>query len=195
MSHSQPVPGHFNDDNILDLFIQSSANGIMQVKQNPHSGQKVKQTNKKIELLPRTHLSQAQVVDGASGRLLWEAKFVCPRVRLEATAVSTSVGQSVFLFWASEPIRAQKGITKATVSPPQRTGRSCTNGGANVHPNDHQVRPGVAAAEPLIRKLFLLYPAYPTILLELLNTTDTVVSSAGRFRCRVFPVTWEGNLL
>lgn len=42
MSHSQPVPGHFNDDNILDLFIQSSANGIMQVKQNPYSGQKVK---------------------------------------------------------------------------------------------------------------------------------------------------------
>lgn len=47
MSHSQPVPGHFNDDNILDLFIQSSANGIMQVKQNPHSGQKVKQNKKK----------------------------------------------------------------------------------------------------------------------------------------------------
>lgn len=54
------------------------------------------------------------------------------------------------------------------------------------YPNDHQVRPEVAAAEPLIRKLFLLYPAYPTILLELLNTTDTVVSSAGGFRCGVF---------
>lgn len=57
------------------------------------------------------------------------------------------------------------------------------------------MRPGVAAAEPLIRRLFLLYPAYPTVLLELLNTTDTVVSSAGRFRCGVFLVTWEGNLL
>lgn len=43
--------------------------------------------------------------------------------------------------------------------------------------------PGVAAAEPLVRRLFLLYPAYPTILLELLNTTDTAVSSAGWFSC------------
>lgn len=34
-------------------------------------------------------------------------------------------------------------------------------------------------AEPLIRRLFLLHPAYPTILLELTNTTDTIVTSAG----------------
>uniref|UniRef100_H3CZT4 Family with sequence similarity 234 member B n=1 Tax=Tetraodon nigroviridis TaxID=99883 RepID=H3CZT4_TETNG len=125
--HSQPAPGHFNDDGVPDLFIQSSANGIM----------------------------QAQVVDGASGRRLWAAEFVCPRVRLEASAVSTSAGQSAFLFWASEPIRAQESITKAT-----------------------------AAAEPLIRRLFLLYPAYPTVLLELLNTTDTAVSSAVSYRDR-----------
>lgn len=45
--------------------------------------------------------------------------------------------------------------------------------------------PGVAEGEPLIRKLFLFYPAYPTILLELMNTTDTAVSSAGKFSCCV----------
>lgn len=32
ISRRQPVPGHFNDDGILDLFIKHSANGTMQVK-------------------------------------------------------------------------------------------------------------------------------------------------------------------
>uniref|UniRef100_A0A8D3C2Z2 Family with sequence similarity 234 member B n=1 Tax=Scophthalmus maximus TaxID=52904 RepID=A0A8D3C2Z2_SCOMX len=124
--HSQPAPGHFNDDGILDLFFQHSANGIM----------------------------QAQVVDGATGHILWSAEFVCPRLVLQTSAIYTSTGQSAFLFWASEPINVQKNVTKTTVAP------------------------GVAAAEPLIRKLFLLHPAYPTILLELTSTTDTTVTSA-----------------
>lgn len=114
MSHSQPAPGHFNDDGVPDLFIQSSANGIMQVKQD---GRRVKTNTAFL----REHLPQAQVVDGASGRQLWAARFVCPRVRLEASAVSTAAGRSAFLFWASQPIGAQKSITKATVSRPQVT--------------------------------------------------------------------------
>ncbi|XP_065821069.1 protein FAM234B [Labrus bergylta] len=124
--HCQPVPGHFNDDRVLDLFIQHAANGTM----------------------------QAQVVDGAKGKLLWSAEFVCPGLMLESSAILTSTGQSAFLFWASDPIRTQKNVTKTTVSP------------------------GVAAAQPLIRKLFLLHPAYPRILLELHSTTDTAVTSA-----------------
>ncbi|KAM3864403.1 protein FAM234B [Diretmus argenteus] len=124
--HSQPTAGHFNDDDVPDLFIQHSANGVMKV----------------------------QVVDGASGRLLWTAEFVCPRLVMEASAISTTTGPSAFLFWASEPIRSQKNFTKTTVAP------------------------GVAAAEPLIRKLFLLHPAYPTVLLQLTSTTDTAVTSA-----------------
>ncbi|XP_029294130.1 protein FAM234B [Cottoperca gobio] len=129
--HSQPAPGHFNDDGILDLFIQHSANGIM----------------------------QAQVIDGANAHLLWSAEFVCPRLVLETSAISTSTGQSAFLFWASDPIKALNG-TKTTVAP------------------------GVAAAEPLIRKLFLLHPAHPTILLELSSTTDTAVTSAVSYQER-----------
>ncbi|XP_041813230.1 protein FAM234B [Chelmon rostratus] len=124
--HSKPAAGHFNDDGVLDLFIQHSANGIM----------------------------QAQVVDGADGHLLWTEEFVFPCLDLETSVIATSTGQSAFLFWASEPIRARKNVTKTTVAP------------------------GVAAAEPLIRKLFLLHPAYPTILLELCSTTDTTVTSA-----------------
>uniref|UniRef100_UPI0037E7A0B0 protein FAM234B n=1 Tax=Semicossyphus pulcher TaxID=241346 RepID=UPI0037E7A0B0 len=124
--HCQPVPGHFNDDRVLDLFIQHAANGTM----------------------------QAQVVDGANGHRLWSADFVCPGLMLESSAISTSTGQSAFLFWASEPIRVQKNVTKTTVAP------------------------GFASAQPLIRKLFLLHPAFPTILLELTSTTDTAVTSA-----------------
>ncbi|XP_026201581.1 protein FAM234B isoform X2 [Anabas testudineus] len=124
--HSQPSLGHFNADGVLDIFFQHSANGVM----------------------------EAQVIDGANGHPLWSAEFVCPRLVLETSAISTMTGQSVFLFWASEPLKAQRNSTKTTVAP------------------------GVAAAEPLIRKLFLLHPAYPTILLELTSTTDTAVTSA-----------------
>ncbi|XP_029945234.1 protein FAM234B [Salarias fasciatus] len=124
--HIQPAPGHFNEDGILDVFSQSSENYVM----------------------------KAQIVDGANGQLLWSAEFVCPRLVLETSTISTSTGQSAFLFWASEPIRARSNATKTTMAP------------------------GVAAAQPLIRKLFLLHPVYPTILLELSSTTDTAVTSA-----------------
>ncbi|KAK1877352.1 Protein FAM234B [Dissostichus eleginoides] len=128
--HSQPAPGYFNSDGVLDLFITHATNGTM----------------------------TALVVDGANGRLLWSAEFVCPRLVLETSAISTSTGQSAFLFWASDPIKALKNGTKTTVSP--------------------------GVAEPLIRKLFLLHPAYPTILLELTSTTDTAVTSAVSYQER-----------
>ncbi|XP_053299648.1 protein FAM234B isoform X2 [Pleuronectes platessa] len=126
--HSQPAAGHFNDDGILDLLFQHSANGVM----------------------------EAQVIDGATGKLLWSAEFVCPRLVLQTSAISTSPGQSAFLFWASEPINALKNVTKTTVAP----------------------------GEPLIRKLFLLHPVYPTVLLELASTTDTTVTSAVSYQER-----------
>lgn len=56
----------------------------------------------------------------------------------------------------------------------------------------HQVAPGVSAAEPLIRRLFLLHPTYPTILLELTNTTDTIVTSAGKSSITMCSLTRRG---
>ncbi|XP_076020698.1 protein FAM234B [Genypterus blacodes] len=131
--HSQPAVGHFNDDGILDIFLQHSANGVM----------------------------KAQVVDGANGHLLWTAEFVCPRLVVDSSAISTAANLSAFLFWASEPIKPQTNDTKTTASP------------------------GFAAGEPLIRKLFLLHPAFPTILLELTSTTDTAVTSAVSYQERL----------
>ncbi|CAL8265535.1 protein FAM234B [Gadus morhua] len=124
--HSQPVSGHFNGDGIPDLFIQHSADGVRKV----------------------------QIVDGAKGKILWKAEFLCPRLVLEASAIQTTMGLSSFLFWASQPLTAKKSPTKTTVAP------------------------GVASAEPLIRNLFLLHPTYPTILLQLASTTDTAVAGA-----------------
>lgn len=139
-------------------------------------------------------VSQAQVVDGASGHVFWTAEFVCPRLSLEPSAVSTSTGQSAFLFWASEPIKGQKNATKTTVSLLWRMRTSLRQIWKYIKQTVYeayvtslslstlalQVTPGIAAAEPLIRKLFLLHPAYPTILLELTSTTDTAVTSAGK---------------
>ncbi|TRY88418.1 hypothetical protein DNTS_018318 [Danionella cerebrum] len=85
---------------------------------------------------------QVQIIDGASGRSLWEMAFVCPRLAVQDWSVLTTSGQSVFLFWAGDPLTND---TKATV--------------------------------PLVRKLFLLHPSYPRILLELRSTTDTVLTA------------------
>ncbi|KAG7326056.1 hypothetical protein KOW79_010981 [Hemibagrus wyckioides] len=118
--HSRPAIGHFNDDGVPDLLIQQSANGIRRV----------------------------QIIDGAQGQILWEAEFICPRLVLEGSTILTTSGQSVFLFWAGDPLPASKNVTK--VSPP----------------------------EPFLRRLFLLHPAYPTILQELTSTTDTALTAA-----------------
>ncbi|XP_062309986.1 protein FAM234B [Osmerus eperlanus] len=118
----RPAPGQFNDDGIPDLLLQSGDHGVRKI----------------------------QVVDGASGRGLWAAEFVCPDLHLDGSSVTTTSGQSAFLFWAGDPLRVAKNITKATV----------------------------ALAEPVVRKLYLLHPAYPTILLELTHTTDKVLTAA-----------------
>ncbi|KAK2864908.1 hypothetical protein Q7C36_004062 [Tachysurus vachellii] len=118
--HSHPAVGYFNDDGVPDLLIQQSANGIRKV----------------------------QIIDGAQGQILWEEEFVCPRLVLEGSTILTTSGQSVFLFWAGDPLPLSKNVTK--VSPP----------------------------EPFLRRLFLLHPAYPTILQELTSTTDTALTSA-----------------
>ncbi len=117
--------------------------------------------------------SQVQIVDGAQGQSLWEAEFVCPRLAVEDSSVLTASGQSVFLFWAGDPLAQPQNASKAT--PLCRSHDQCTTSerrliGCVCVPQ---------AAEPVLRKLFLLHPNYPTILLELSSTTDTILSAAG----------------
>ncbi|XP_062387962.1 protein FAM234B isoform X2 [Sardina pilchardus] len=123
--HSRPTPGQFNGDGIPDVLIQLSAAGVRKV----------------------------QIIDGANGYSLWEAEFVCPRLVLEGSTVMTTSGQSVFLFWAGDPLKPQKNITK-------------------------QASSASAPTDPVVRKLFMLHPTYPMILLELNSTTDTILTAA-----------------
>ncbi|XP_073691411.1 protein FAM234B-like [Garra rufa] len=125
--HTRPAAGHFNEDGVPDLLVHQSANGVRKV----------------------------QIVDGARGRSLWEAEFVCPRLAVEDSSVLTASGQSVFLFWAGDPLAQTQNTTKAA-----------------------------AAAEPVLRKLFLFHPFYPTILLQLSSTTDTVLSATVSYQAQ-----------
>lgn len=122
--HTCPAVGHFNDDGVPDLLVHQSANGVRKM----------------------------QIMDGARGRSLWEAEFVCPRLAVEDSSVLTASGQSVFLFWAGDPLAQPQNVSKV--------------------------------AEPVLRKLFLLHPNYPTILLELSSTTDTVLSAAVSYQAQ-----------
>ncbi|KAI1884581.1 hypothetical protein AGOR_G00227860 [Albula goreensis] len=120
--HGRPTPGQFNEDGIPDLLIQQSVSpGVRKV----------------------------QVIDGATGRGLWEAEFVCPRLELEGSSLMTSTGFSVFLFWAGE-LQALKNLTKTTGAAPANS----------------------------VHRLYLLHPAYPTVLLELATTSDTLLTAA-----------------
>ncbi|KAJ8387541.1 hypothetical protein AAFF_G00152370 [Aldrovandia affinis] len=124
--HSRPAPGHFNEDGIPDLLIQQS-------------------------IFPGVR--KVQLIDGASGKGLWEAEFVCPQLELEGSTIMTASGLSVFLFWAGE-LQGLRNLTKTAASQ------------------------GVAPTNPVIRRLYLLHPAYPTILLELATTIDKVLTAA-----------------
>ncbi|MCJ8749380.1 hypothetical protein PDJAM_G00175510 [Pangasius djambal] len=86
--HSHPAIGHFNDDGVPDLLIQISSNGVRKV----------------------------HIIDGAQGQSLWEAEFVCPHLVLEGSTILTTSGQSVFLFWAGDPLPVSKNVTKVTAS-------------------------------------------------------------------------------
>ncbi|KAJ8251855.1 hypothetical protein GJAV_G00226170 [Gymnothorax javanicus] len=128
--HGHPAPGHFNADPVPDLLIQQSVSpGVRRV----------------------------QVIDGASGRSLWEAEFVCPRLDVEGSSVATSSGASVFLFWAGE-VQTLRNLSKA--------------------PASQGAAPTADPANSVLRRLYLLHPAYPTILLELKTTTDTLLAAA-----------------
>ncbi|KAJ6656320.1 hypothetical protein lerEdw1_003823 [Lerista edwardsae] len=125
---SQPSPGYFNDDRILDFMLQApSGNGVM----------------KKVPLLALS-VVVLLVVDGKSGIPIWNHSLPCHMKKSDALSVLTLDRKSVFLFWANEK---QPFLESLELSP-------------RVH------------------HLYLLHPAFPTILLDLSNTTDAVTASS-----------------
>uniref|UniRef100_H3A6L7 Family with sequence similarity 234 member B n=1 Tax=Latimeria chalumnae TaxID=7897 RepID=H3A6L7_LATCH len=95
------------------------------------------------------NMKMVMVVDGRTGQSLWSFKFQCHMPGSDAASLWTSDGKSAFLFWAENP---KLGINNSISS--------------------------AASAAGAHHRLYLLHPAYPTILLELANSTAAVMSSA-----------------
>ncbi|KAJ7329991.1 hypothetical protein JRQ81_016165 [Phrynocephalus forsythii] len=115
---SQPSPGYFSDDQILDFMVQAQ------------SGSNV--------------TKRMLVVDGKSGIPIWTYDLPCHMKKSDALSVLTLDKKSVFLFWANE-----KQLLFKSLEP-----------------------------SPRVHHLYLLHPTFPTILLDLSNTTDKVTASS-----------------
>ncbi|XP_051899262.1 protein FAM234B isoform X2 [Pristis pectinata] len=70
-----PVPGFFNEDRVLDFLIQVTSGNS---------------TRKSL------------IIDGSSGKELWQAELGCRSQGSEAASIPLSDGRSAFLFWAGE---------------------------------------------------------------------------------------------
>ncbi|XP_055466709.1 protein FAM234B [Psammomys obesus] len=93
-------------------------------------------------------MKKMMVVDGGSGSIVWSHSIPCHMKEIPTTSAITSDQKSVFLFWA-------EALTTASLSSDESPG-----------------------AEPLgLYHLYLLHPAFPSILLDLSNTTGIVTAS------------------
>eukprot|EP00069_Balaena_mysticetus_P016613 bmy_01974T0 len=93
-------------------------------------------------------MKKVMVVDGASGLVAWSYSIPCHMEETPATSAAAVDQKSVFLFWA-------EGLSAASPNP--------------------DVVPGTEP--PSLHHLYLLHPAFPSILLDLANATGTVTAS------------------
>ncbi|XP_036107201.1 protein FAM234B isoform X1 [Molossus molossus] len=93
-------------------------------------------------------MKKMMVVDGNSGSVVWSYSAPCHMERSPTTSAVTSDQKSVFLFWAE--------------------GLSATP------PNSDVI---LGTEPPGLHHLYLLHPAFPSILLDLANATGTVTAS------------------
>uniref|UniRef100_A0A8I3WCG8 Family with sequence similarity 234 member B n=1 Tax=Callithrix jacchus TaxID=9483 RepID=A0A8I3WCG8_CALJA len=93
-------------------------------------------------------MKKMMVVDGDSGSVIWSYSAPCHMKETPATSAVTSDQKSVFLFWA-------EGLSPAS-------------------PNSGII---LGTEPPGLHHLYLLHPAFPSILLDLANTTGTVTAS------------------
>ncbi|XP_036107204.1 protein FAM234B isoform X4 [Molossus molossus] len=96
-------------------------------------------------------MKKMMVVDGNSGSVVWSYSAPCHMERSPTTSAVTSDQKSVFLFWAE--------------------GLSATP------PNSDVI---LGTEPPGLHHLYLLHPAFPSILLDLANATGTVTASEGQ---------------
>nr|XP_045366216.1 protein FAM234B isoform X2 [Camelus bactrianus] len=93
-------------------------------------------------------MKKVMVVDGDSGLVTWSYSVSCHGKETPTTSAATVDQKSVFLFWA-------EGLSAASPS-----------------------SDGILGTEPpSLHHLYLLHPAFPSILLDLANATGTVTAS------------------
>ncbi|XP_032449804.1 protein FAM234B isoform X1 [Lynx canadensis] len=93
-------------------------------------------------------MKKMMVVDGDSGSVTWTYNAPCHMKETPTTSAVTSDQKSVFLFWAE--------------------------GMSTVTPSSDAI-PGTGP--PSLHHLYLLHPAFPSLLLDLANATGTVTAS------------------
>ncbi|XP_023373670.1 protein FAM234B [Otolemur garnettii] len=93
-------------------------------------------------------MKKMMVVDGESGFVTWSYSIPCHMKEAPATSAVTSDQKSVFLFWA-------EGLAISSNS-------------------DTTI---VGTEPPSLHHLYLLHPTFPSILLDLANTTGTVTAA------------------
>lgn len=93
-------------------------------------------------------MKKMTVVDGSSGSIVWSYSIPCHMKETPTTSAITSDQKSVFLFWA-------EALTAASLSSDDSSG----------------------AEPPGLYHLYLLHPAFPSVLLDLSNTTGIVTAA------------------
>ncbi|GAB1291370.1 Protein FAM234B [Apodemus speciosus] len=97
-------------------------------------------------------MKKMMVVDGSSGSIVWSYSVPCHMKETPTTSAITSDQKSVFLFWA-------EALTATSLS-------------SSLPADDSS-----GAEPPGLYHLYLLHPAFPSILLDLSNTTGIVTAS------------------
>lgn len=93
-------------------------------------------------------MKKMTVVDGSSGSIVWSYSVPCHMKETPTTSAITSDQKSVFLFWA-------EALTAASLSSDDSSG----------------------AEPPSLYHLYLLHPAFPSVLLDLSNATGIVTAA------------------
>ncbi|XP_069087548.1 protein FAM234B isoform X2 [Pleurodeles waltl] len=117
---SDPTPGYFNEDRILDFMLQVQ------------SGNRLK---------------KVLVINGKTGTSIWNITVPWRKHESKAASVLTADLKSIFLYWGEEPHLASNSSFSGT----------------DELPRYH---------------LYLLHPNYPSVLLDLFNSTATVTATA-----------------
>ncbi|XP_078388248.1 protein FAM234B isoform X3 [Cetorhinus maximus] len=107
-----------------------------------------------IQINSGSNTRKSLIIDGSSGEELWKAKLDCRIQGLEAASIPLSDGRSAFLFWAKEC-----GVNPSMSGEAPLAQRTDSNSQSQYH-------------------LYLLHPLYPSVLLELANSTEVVAASA-----------------